>query len=151
VSIDRDWRHLADWERILRVRRREFLSLVVVVFLAVVAGTASASTSWPSRSGPLNSTLGWFKAINEHDRKHLLHYVALSTQVDMGWAQPSRAWPKFTALHCRRVNVHTTNAHLRCTFNEHGSLAVVGNRDTFWDVYLRRTRGAWLIDNYGQG
>jgi hypothetical protein len=28
---------------------------------------------------------------------------------------------------------------------------VVGNPDAFWDVYLRRTRGVWLIDGYGQG
>jgi hypothetical protein len=133
------------------VRRGGFLSLVVVTFLVVVVGEADASASWPSRSVPLSSTLGWFKSINAHDRKHLLYYVAPSARTQMGWALPSHAWPKFTTLDCRTIKVRVANAHLRCTFHESGSPAVVGNPDTVWDVYLRRTRGVWLIESYGQG
>ncbi len=127
------------------------LSLIAVVLLPAVASAADANTPWPSRSAPLNSTLGWFKAINAHDRMHLLRYVAPSAQDEMAWAQPPRAWARFTALHCRRISVSARNAHLRCTFDEHGSTAVVGTRDAFWDISLRRTREIWLIDNYGQG
>jgi len=128
--------------------------LIVVVLLAglaVAAGTADATTGWPPRSGPISSTLGWFKAINAHDRTHLLHYVAPSATDQMGWAQPSRAWPKFTALVCRGRKVRPTNADVRCSFHESGSPAAVGNPDTFFDVYLRANRGVWLITSYGQG
>lgn len=135
----------------MRVRLRASVSLMVVVFLALGRGDASASTSWPSRSTPRSSTLGWFQAINAHDRERLLYYVARNARAQMGWAQPSHAWPKFTALDCLAIKLRATNAHLRCTFNESGSPAVVGNPDTFWDVCLRRTRGVWLIDGYGQG
>lgn len=148
---DRDLLRLASSERIVRVRRRASLLLVVVVFLALGLGDAGANTSWPPRSRPLSSTLGWFKAINAHDRKRLLYYVAPNARAQMGWAQPSHAWPKFTALDCRRIKLRSANADFRCTFNDSGSPAVVGNPDTFWDVYLRRTRGVWLIDRYGQG
>ncbi|HTW12408.1 MAG TPA: hypothetical protein VME01_06685, partial [Solirubrobacteraceae bacterium] len=76
---------------------------------------------------------------------------APKARAQMGWAQPSRPWPKFTALHCRRIKLRATQAHIRCTFNESGSPAVVGNPDSFWDVYLLRARGVWLIEGYGQG
>lgn len=144
-------RHLALWEIIRRVRRGGLLSLIVVVSVAVAVGQADATTGWPSRSGPVSSTLGWFKAINAHDRKHLLYYVAPSARAQMGWAQPSHAWPKFTHLRCRRRKVRSTNADIRCTFHESGPPAVVGNPDTLWDVYLHAKRGVWLISGYGQG
>lgn len=124
---------------------------MVAAFLAVGLGEASAKTSWPSRSTPLSSTLGWFKAINAHDRKHLLYYVVSTATAQMGWAVPSRAWPKFKSLDCRSIKERATSARLRCTFSESGSPAVVGNPDAFWDVSLRRIRGAWLIEGYGQG
>lgn len=127
------------------------MSLIVVAFLVLGLGQASAGALWPSRSKPLSSTQGWFKAINAHNRKHLLFYVAPREREHMGWAEPSHAWPKFTVLKCREIKLRATTAHVRCTFKESGAPGVVGNRDGFWDVYLRRTRGAWLIDGYGQG
>lgn len=133
------------------MRRGLSLSLMGVVFLTVGLGGASATTSWPSRTTPVSSTIGWFKAINAHDRKHLLYYVAAGARRQMGWAEPSHTGPKFTAVDCRCINVSDTGAHLRCTFKESGSPSVVGNSDTFWDVYLRRTRGVWLIESCGQG
>lgn len=125
--------------------------IVLVATVAMAASAAQAKTAWPSRSTPLRSTQGWFRAINAHNRYRLLFYVAPSARDQMGWALPSRAWPGFTALDCRRIKVRTANAHLRCTFHESGSLAVVGTRDTFWDVYLRHTHTGWLLDSYGTG
>ena len=133
------------------MRRVAPVLLMFVLFLAAALGEAMAKTSWPARSSPLSSTLGWFKAINAHDRKHLLFYVAPSAQPQMGWAQPSRTWPKFKSLACRSIRAHATSAHLRCTFDESGPPSVVGNPDSEWDVYLRRTGGGWLIYGYGQG
>lgn len=131
--------------------RRAAVSLMVVVFLMLGLGEASASTSWPLRSNPVTSALGWFQAINAHDQGRLLYYVAPSARKQMAWAQPSRTWPKFKALDCSRISVGATRAHLRCTFKELGPLAVVGNRDSFWDLYLRRVKRVWLITGYGQG
>ena len=116
-------------------------------------GSAAAKTSWPSQATPMGSTLGWFQAINKHDRQRLLRYVAPSAQGLMGWAQPSRQWARFTHLRCRHATNHGGGRQVRitCTFHELGPVAVVGNRDSFWDVYLEHTRSGWLIVNYGQG
>ena len=112
---------------------------------------ARANASGPTRATPLGSARGWFRAINDHDRRRLLFYVAADARDQMGWARPAAPWPKFTDLRCRDIKTATLHARVRCTFHELGSLAVVGNRDNFWDVYLRHTSGAWLIDGYGQG
>lgn len=139
--------------RMVNLSRRVAVSLMVVVFLVPGLGKASASTSWPLRSNPVtgNSALGWFQAINAHDRGRLLYYVAPSAREQMAWAQPSRAWPKFKALDCSRIRVSAARAHLRCNFKELGPLAVAGNRDSFWDLYLSRLKRAWMITGYGQG
>jgi hypothetical protein len=138
-------------KRILGVRRRVLSALIVAIGLTIGLGAAAAETSWPGRGTPLSSTLGWFKAINAHDRRQLLFYVAPSARPQMGWARPSVAWPKFTDLQCRALKaLHGTRAGVRCTFHESGASSE-GNPDTFWDVYLGYTRGTWLIDSYGQG
>ena len=100
----------------------------------------------------MSSTLGWFKAINAHDRQRLLWYVAPSARDQMGWATPSRQWSKFTDLHCRRVNNPNGGNQVRitCTFHESAS-PTEGNPDSFWDVYLEHTKSGWLIVSYGQG
>ena len=125
--------------------------IVLVGTVAMAASAAQAKTAWPPRSTPLHSTQGWFRAIDAHNRQRLLFYVARSAIGMMGWASPSRAWPGFTALDCKSIKVGATDAHIRCTFHESGSIAVVGTRDTFWDVYLGHTHAGWLIDDYGTG
>ena len=129
---------------------RRYLTLLPIVLGTVFAGTASAASGWPSRSTPRGSTLGWFKATNAHDRQRLLFYVAPSARPQMGWAAPSRSWPKFTDLHCRSRGTQTSrNADLRCFFHASGSWA--GNPSSFFDVYLHRFKRTWLIVSYGQG
>jgi len=94
---------------------------------------------------------GWFKAINAHDRRQLLFYVAPTARYVMAWAQPRVAWSKFTHLRCQRLKTSTRRrATVSCTFHESAS-PVEGNPDTFWDVELRHAKIGWLIDNYGQG
>lgn len=139
-------------------RWRALAGILAFALLVVGCGShAAANASQPSRATPLGSTLGWFNAIDAHDRRQLLSHVAPDARDQMGWARPSAAWAKFTDLHCRRLvdpnaaHPSSTSAHVRCTFHELGPLAVVGNRDNFWDVYLRRKSGAWLITSYGQG
>jgi hypothetical protein len=131
--------------------RRVILTLMTAACLTVAVPTALAGSRWPSRATPLSSTLGWFRAINAHDRKRLLFYVATSAQDQMGWATPSTAWSKFTNLRCQtRRTSGSSSADVRCTFHES---AEPTDADTvsFWDIYLRRTHSDWLIDSYGQG
>lgn len=131
--------------------RRLISTLVAVVVLSTAVPAALANSRWPSRATPLSSTLGWFKAINAHDRSKLLFYVAASAKDQMGWARPSVAWSKFTHLHCKTRKVSgRTSADVRCTFHESAS-PTEGNPDNFWDVYLVHSRAGWLINNYGQG
>jgi hypothetical protein len=126
-------------------------ALMIIALLTIAAPGALAKPRWPSRATPLDSTLGWFEAINSHDRRQALSYVAPSARGLMGWARPSATWPKFTDLHCRtRKRSGRSSADLRCTFHESAS-PVVGNLDRFWDIYLRHTGGGWLIYSYGQG
>ncbi len=131
--------------------RRVILTLVIVAFLTVAVPGAQANSRWPSRATPLSSTLGWFKAINSHDRKKLLFYVAASAQDQIGWARPSSAWSKFTNLRCKTLKTSgQSSADVRCTFHESASPSE-GNPDSFWDIYLRHTHSDWLIYSYGQG
>jgi hypothetical protein len=73
----------------------------------------------------------------------------------MGWAQPSRARPRFTDVHCTLVRAPSSalpepnDVDDRCTFHESGPHR--GNPDSFWDVHLRHIGSRWLIDSYGQG
>ncbi|MGO9959024.1 MAG: hypothetical protein ACLP50_24170 [Solirubrobacteraceae bacterium] len=99
----------------------------------------------------MHSTLGWFKAINAHDRRWLLFYVAPSARSMMAWARPTVPWSKFTHLRCRLLKTSIpARADVYCRFRESAS-AIEGNPDTFWDIELRHTNAGWLIDNYGQG
>jgi hypothetical protein len=131
--------------------RRVILTLMIAAFLTVAVPGALANSRWPSRATALNSTLGWFKAINSHDREKLLFYVAASAQDQMGWATPSAAWSKFTDLRCKtRKTSGQSSADVRCFFHESAS-PTEGNPDSFWDIYLRRTHSGWLVYSHGQG
>ena len=133
--------------------RRALASLATLATALTVAacggGALPPPPSWPSRATPMQSTLGWFDAINAHDRRRLLSYVDPSAYSMMGWARPSDGWGTFTHLKCKPLG-RTPQAELECTFNESAS-SVEGNPDSFWDVYLQHTGRGWLIDNYGQG
>jgi hypothetical protein len=126
--------------------------LAVLLAVAGCGGGASKRAAFPSRSTPLKSTLGWFAAINAHDRRQLLSYVAPSAQDQMGWARPSVPWARFKDVRCLAAP-DSSHRHpdLRCTFHEVGTVAEEGNPDTFWDVYLEHTGSGWMIDSYGQG
>ena len=128
--------------------RRFALALIFLVALPV--GSALAGAGWPSRSTPLGSTLGWFKAINEHNRQRLLFYVARSARSQMGWATPTAEWSKFTDLHCRSLKTSSSNVGFLCRFHESSS-PTEGNPSSGWRVQLHRFKRSWLIVSYGQG
>jgi hypothetical protein len=131
--------------------RRLIPSLMITALLTIAVPGALAKSRWPSRATSLSSTQGWFKAINAHNRKQLLSYVAPSARDQMAWAQPSSAWAKFTDLHCKtRKSAGRSSADVRCTFHQSAS-PTEGNPDSLWDIYLRHTSSGWLIYNYGQG
>ncbi len=138
-------------------RRISNLGTLVLVLAATgcASGVAEAGSS-TSRATPVGSTLGWFAAINAHNRQRLLSYVAPSAADQMGWARPNKSWSKFTDLHCKRVTVPAASlpqpkdVDVRCTFHESAS-ATEGNPDTFWAIYLHHSGSGWLIDSYGQG
>jgi hypothetical protein len=124
---------------------------MAAVFLVAAAPGAHTRTSWPSRSTPLNSTLGWFQAINAHSRGRLLSYVAPGARDQMGWARPSERWGTFTRVRCRTLRSSTrTKAIVYCSFHESRSPSE-GNPDSFWDIDLRHAKASWLIVAYGQG
>lgn len=126
-------------------------SAATVTILGLCASGALAQASWPSRSTPRSSTLGWFQAINAHNRQRLLYYVAVGERAEMAWAQSSKTWPKFSHLSCEKPKASgSRRATVRCTFHESAS-STTGNPDTFWNVTLHDKSGAWLIDGYGQG
>ena len=133
-------------------RRLSVCAIVFATSVAVIASIAQAKTSWPPRSTALHSTLGWFTAINAHNRHRLLFYVAPSARDQMGWARATVPWRKFADLRCqlRHSPTKSTLADVRCTFHESAS-PTEGNPDTFWDVELRHMRAGWLVDSYGQG
>jgi hypothetical protein len=132
--------------------RRASLLLALVAAVALLASRGSAHTprSWPSRATPLNSTRGWFDAINAHNRARLLSYMAQSTYYQRGWAQPSATWSTFSKLKCWIRSSSPSRADVRCTFHESAS-PTEGNPDTFWDDYLVHTKHGWLVNSYGQG
>ena len=74
-------------------RRISYLGALVLVLAATgcASGVAEAGSS-TSRATPVGSTLGWFAAINAHNRQRLLSYVAPSAEDQMGWARPNKSW-----------------------------------------------------------
>ncbi len=126
------------------------MTVALIVLGTVFTGTALAGTGWPSRATPRGSTLGWFKAINAHDRQRLLFYVAPSARNQLSWATPTASWSKFTDLHCRSVKTSTPNASVMCAFHESSS-PTEGNPSSRWGVQLHRFKRSWLIVNYGEG
>ena len=132
-------------------RRLLVVAAVLSASMVSVAASALARSSWPSRTSAISSSRGWFQAINAHDRRRLLFYVAPSATDPMGWAQPNAAWSKFTHLRCRPLpKSNQRHAIVYCAFHESAS-PTEGNPDSFWDVYLRHTSEGWLITGYGQG
>lgn len=110
-----------------------------------------AGAVWPSRRTPRSSTLGWFDAINAHDRSRLLSYVAPDARGQMAWARPAVPWSKFTDLHCHPQHLPLstrTRTFINCTFDESES-PVEGTPDSFWNVELRAAHSGWLIEAYG--
>jgi hypothetical protein len=134
--------------------RRLLSSAALLAVLLAVAGCGGGTkrAGFPSRLTPLKSTLGWFGAINAHDRRQLLSYVAPSAQDQMGWARPSVPWARFRDVHCLAApNSSRRHPDLRCTFHEMGTAAEEGTPVSFWNVYLEHVGHGWLIDSYGQG
>lgn len=139
------------------LRRLRWAALLAPVLTSVGCGSQSrashAPVTWPSRRTPLSSTLGWFDAINAHNRRKLLSYVAHDAWDQMGWARASASWSTFTQLHCRPISLPAStriDVFVNCTFNESAS-PTEGNPDSFWNVELRPAHAGWLIVSYGQG
>jgi hypothetical protein len=131
--------------------KRVIAAGIAIVLAGSAAGRSQAKPRWPDRSTPLHSTIGWFDAINAHDRRQLLFYVAPSAKYMMAWARPGVSWSKFTHLRCRRLKTSSrSHANVSCSFHESAS-PVEGNPDNFWVVEVRHASAGWLIDNYGQG
>ena len=126
--------------------------IVCAASLAMGVSSAQSETNWPSRSTAMHSTLGWFQALNAHDRHRLLFYVAPSARDQVGWARPTVSWSKFTDLRChpRQSLAKRRRAAVRCTFHESASITE-GKPGSFLEIEIRHTRMGWLIYSYGQG
>jgi hypothetical protein len=124
----------------------------LILALAVTACGSHTPASGRSAT-PLSATLGWFAAINAHDRPKVDSYF---TGADLAWPAADKRWSKFTDLQCKRVRVpsaalpHAADVDIRCTFHESAS-PTEGNPDTMWDVYMQKDGRRWLVDSYGQG
>jgi hypothetical protein len=92
---------------------------------------------------PVNTTLAWFKAVNDENAALALAHFAPADREQMRWSQ----WgPTFTHLRCSLRSETASTAEVSCTYTPAG---VSGS--TFWSVDLRReSSGRWLITGYGQ-
>jgi hypothetical protein len=105
---------------------------------------------------PVSAALGWFAAINAHNRPRALSYLGPYARRQLGWMRGNEPWGKWTNLHCRRLDVPTSellypgDADVECTFHE-SAVAAEPNPQSFWDIYLYRSSSGWLIHDYGQG
>jgi hypothetical protein len=124
-----------------------------VLALAVTACGSHAPASTQNAT-PLGATLGWFAAINAHDRPKVDSYF--TGAFGLAWTAADKRWSRFTDLHCKRLKVpsavlpHAADVDIRCTFHESAS-PTEGNPDSFWDVYMQKDGRRWLVDSYGQG
>jgi hypothetical protein len=112
-------------------------------------------TRQSARATPLRSTLGWFGALNDGNRRRLLSYVAPRQKhaPEMNWFTAAhKPWGKWTDLRCRLVHHPSArNAHVFCTFHESAIAAGGVQPDTGWDFGLTNSGTGWLIANYGSG
>jgi hypothetical protein len=132
------------------------VSLLMLIGSALVVAGCGSTTHTSTHSTAIGSARGWFAAINAHNRRMLLLYVAPIAKDQMGWALPSEAWPKFTDLNCKLKKVPAAvlpepdDVDVRCTFHE-SAAQTEGEPSTMWDVYLHQSGAKWLIDSYGEG
>jgi hypothetical protein len=119
-----------------------------------LALTACGSHASDHSATPLSATLGWFEAINAHDRPKVDAYF--TGAFGGAWPAADTRWSRFTDLHCKHLKVpsavlpHAGDVDIRCTFHESAS-PTEGNPDSFWDVYMQKHGRRWLVDSYGQG
>jgi hypothetical protein len=125
---------------------------VVLSFAACSTRPSSYSGSLPQIEvqSPVNTTVAWFKALNDQNASLALAHFVPADRGMMRWSQ----WgPPFNHLRCSlRAQTSGDQADVRCTFDDINDPDTGMSNVSFWDVYLQREpSGRWLINNYGQG
>ena len=128
-----------------------FLVGVALSLTACSSGPASYSGPLPQIQvqSPVETTIGWFKAVDDRNAPLALAHFAAAVRDQMKWS----SWgPPFTHLHCSPQSESAKEAEVDCTYAEINDPSTGMSNQDFWDVYLQREpSGRWLINNYGQG
>ena len=114
-------------------------ALTILVGLALVFG--QGERPWPRRDQPLSSTLGWFRAMNEHDVARNRSYLSAEGLRCFGTEHQVGS---LTRLRCRTARRSATTAAVIC------SLVVTDLDDlhTVWTIGLSRHGRIWLVDGW---
>jgi hypothetical protein len=117
--------------------------------IMVLAGcTSSAAPPHIATQSPVETTLSWFKAINEHNMPLAQAHFARADRNDMEWSDFGSF--SFYDLRCHLVAKGLTTSWVRCTFKTHNPPIDMVS-DTYWSVYMqRKAPGPRLITGYGQ-
>lgn len=135
------------------VRWGAFASLVGVALSLTACSSGPSSYSGPlpqiQVQSPVETTIGWFKAVDDRDAPLALAHFAAAARDQMKWS----SWgPSFTHLHCSPQSESAKEAEVYCRYAEINDPGTGMSNQDFWDVYLQREpSGRWLINNYGQG
>ncbi len=130
--------------------RRSFVGLVLVLAMLGAGCSADTPAVQSSTPSPMRTVAAWFDAIDSQNVGAARALFVPASQSQTGWVAnaPKNA---FTDVRCHPEPPSTsTRAAIYCTFKEApGSWS--GNPDTFWNVYVTKSRSRWLITGYGQG
>ena len=135
------------------VRWAAIASLVSAALGLTACSSGPASYSGPlpqiQVQSPVETTVAWFKAVDDQNAPLALAHFAAAERDQMEWSQ----WgPPFRDLHCKLQSGTAASAVVYCSF------AMINDPDTgmsntsFWTVDLQHEpSGQWLINSYGQG
>jgi hypothetical protein len=124
------------------------LSACVLLALAVAA-LVRADVHQPQPrvpiQNPVAATASWFEALDACNVPLINAHLAPARRGSWTCIDP------FTHLHCVPESQAATTATVHCTFDPQNDPRVGNTGDTFWSVYLARSRsGRWLVTDWGQ-
>jgi hypothetical protein len=128
----------------------KFGAIAMMAISLTLAGCASSAAPLPGIAvqSPVDTTLSWFKAINENDMPLAQAHFARADRNQMEWSGLGSF--SFYDLRCHLMAQAMTISSVRCTFEMHNRPIDMVNV-SYWSVYMqRKPPGPWLITGYGQ-
>ena len=122
--------------------------MAVVLVLAIVAIVHTESNQALPQvpiQAPVAASVSWFTAINVCDIPSINARMTPAKRGTWTCIDP------FTHVHCLPESQSASTAAVRCTFDPQNDPRVGNTGDTFWSVYLERSKsGHWLVTDWGQ-